>query len=253
MDALRNIVTGQAPDFTKWQHADRIRFFGWFIHAILTKETFRTGDIAGCFDAVHVAPPANLTRAIQALHEQGDLQKAGAGSYKLAMHVRERYESKFGEREETVVVDRILSELPAKLADDQQREYLKEALGCFRHKYWRSAVTMTWSLAYDHLLRYTLANKLLEFNAALAASTNKGAKKRDVIASRADFNDLREGYVLELCQAGDVTDKTLSKLLKQSLDTRNDAAHPSGAVFDKLVVEPFITRLVNGCLLALKI
>jgi hypothetical protein len=247
---LQSIVK-RVDGFADWNHADRIRFLGWWLHTHGGKEHFQPTDITACHATLHLEAPS-VHPFLRSLVDQKQLLKSSAG-YRLEMKARRKFDDKYGEREETVNIDKMLSELPAKLAGDEQRVYLDEALTCFRSKAWRAATIMTWNLAYDHLLRFTVAHKLSAFNAALAVHPDKRSKKRDVIASREDLNDLREGFVIDLCQHADVVTTTLIKLLKVSLNIRNDAAHPSGGVFNKMKVESYISELVEGIVLGLKV
>jgi hypothetical protein len=67
----------------------------------------------------------------------------------------------------------------------------KDALeiDCFEAGANRAAVIMAWVLTFDHFLNYVFANKLAEFNKALAASPDKKVK---AVAAIEDFEDLRE-------------------------------------------------------------
>src|SRR5690242_13064430 len=119
--------------FTTWGPVDMIRFFAWYLHAHQAKEYFHTADINGCFDKVHVHRPSNTSTFLTQLAKQKHVLKKGAG-YRLEKAQRDKLDAKYGAREETVIVDKILTELPGKLADDGCRQYLDEALICFRNQ-----------------------------------------------------------------------------------------------------------------------
>jgi hypothetical protein len=71
--------------------------------------------------------------------------------YLLETRIREPLEARFGQRAATTQVDKLLAELPTRIPNLVERDFLKEALICFRHKAFRAAIVMTWNLAYDHL------------------------------------------------------------------------------------------------------
>jgi hypothetical protein len=56
--------------------------------------------------------------------------------------------AKYGERKITVEVTKMLTDLPAKVPDVAEREFLDEALICYRNGAFRAAVVMTWNLAF---------------------------------------------------------------------------------------------------------
>ena len=152
---------------------------------------------------------------------------------------------------ETVLVDQLLSSLPAEANQGApgSRTTMNEALAiCFRHKAFRAAIElMTWNVAYDHLLSVVVATKLAAFNMA-QASTMFGGKKKP-IATREDFQRMQESDVIDVCNAGRLVSKEVAKVLNDKLEKRNSAAHPSGSTFNKLQAEEFITDLVNNAIL----
>ena len=242
--ALEALVSG-ISDFGRWTHSDRIRLFAWFLHSTYKLDRFQTPDITRCFDDLHVERPSNTSQLLAQLTEQGHLLKDGAG-WRLAREPRDKLEQKYGQRAETVAVDRLLSELPGRITDVACREYLEEALICFRSGAFRAAVIMTWNVTYGHLVSVLAARSLPRFNAQM--STMFGGKKKPV-GSVDDFQKLKESEVIEVCNAGGLISKEVAKVLDEKLGKRNTAAHPSGATVDKLQAEAFISDLVKNALL----
>jgi len=140
-----------------------------------------------------------------------------------------------------------LEALPGSLSDLDQRVYLDEALKCLRAEAWRSAIVMSWNLAYDHLCRHIIKNKLKELNIVTS-----GWKNPITIKQRSDLQELKEAVVLDACRVAVITDKTVSKVLKSRLDERNDAAHPSGRKFGQSQAEAFVEDVVKNVVLVLK-
>jgi hypothetical protein len=243
MQHLRNAVAGVAA-FDQLSHADKQRFFAWALHGA-GKEHLKPADFAACYDAVHLQPPGNLHRDLKSL-EKRDLLKSAQG-YRLSKVQRDAHDAKYGGRPQTRQVHDLLAKLPAMLNSPGYREYLDEALLCFRVGSWRGAIIMAWNLAFDHLCSHVITKKLAEFNAVASAW-----KKSVTIAQRSDFQELRESQVISVCRDASITDKTQDKCLDRNLSIRNDAAHPSGAKFDQLRTEAFITEVVNTIVLGLK-
>lgn len=241
---LEAIVSG-VSGFSGWGHSDRIRFFAWYLHVEEGKDQFQTGDVNRCFDLLHVARPSNTSQLVAGLAQQGHLLKDGAG-LRLSRDQRAKLEEKHGRRSETVAVDRLLAELPSRVTDAACREYLEEALVCFRHAAFRAAIVMTWNVTYAHLVMLVGTKHLARFNSQM--SIMFGGRKKQV-ASVDDFQKLKESEVLEVCNAAGLVSKEIAKVLVDKLDKRNTAAHPSGASVDKLQAEAFISDLVKNALL----
>lgn len=228
---------------------DKLRVFAWYLHTHEEKAELETSDFTACFSQLHISRPANTSQLLRQLGAQKQLLPAGAARWRLERSVRAAMDQKYGQRNETVEVDKLLSTLPARLSISAEQEYLSEALICFRNKAFRAAVIMAWNVAYDHLLTYVVAEKLTEFNCKLSGML--GGRKASV-AVRDDFQRLKESEVLEVCVAAGITSKEVNKVLRDKLDRRNSAAHPSGSHFDKLQAEAYISDLFKNAVFKLQ-
>ena len=234
-------------------HPERIKLFGWFLHVHRGFERFKAADIKSCYVSLHLDPPANPARFLESLAEKKpkELLKDASG-YRLAHHVRTQLDSLHGKTETVLAVEKILADLPGKLADEGERLFLSEALTCYRHGALRAAIVMTWNLAYDHLLRWLLSDaaRLASFIASITQPYQK--KAGVVVIVRTDFEkSFKESEVLEI--AGHVTgfSGSMKKIMKEKLDRRNTYAHPSLAVIARPQVDDMITDLINNIVLAL--
>lgn len=246
MQRVRDVVGG-IEGFDKIPHADKLRLFAWALHGD-GKESVKAADFAACYDVLHMHPPASLHRAVQALHDQKDLLKAGGG-FKLSKAVRDRHDSKYGARPISVQVHQALASLLGNVTDPAQKEYLDEAMRCFRGESWRAAAIMAWNLAFDHLCQVILAGKLAEFNAAYAKQFGKNAVTFGV---RSDFQESKESVVIQVARTAGVTDKTQHGVLERNLGIRNSIAHPSAFAFKQPQSENFILEVVQTVVLGLK-
>jgi hypothetical protein len=106
---------------------------------------------------VLVAKPSSIGAFLTALLKKKppQLLKNKSG-YRLESRVRATLDQKYGERDSTVHVHKLLTELPTKIKIPAERGYLDEALICFHHKAFRAAVVMCWNLAFDHLCEFVL-------------------------------------------------------------------------------------------------
>lgn len=244
---LDDFICGIAS-FEELTASDKIRTFAWYIHVHRSLQYFKTVDITMCFDQLHLPRPSNPSRLLLNLVEQKQLLSDRNG-FRLAKSLRDKLDVMHGARAETILVDKLLSGLPAKLLGLDQEGYMEEALICFRNRAFRAAIVMTWNVAYDHLVSTILDRHLVRFNTQM--SSMFGGKKKDV-HGREDFQRLKESEVVEVCNAGGLVAKEVAKVLSDKLDKRNSAAHPSGSSFDKLQTEAYISDLINNAVLKIR-
>ena len=237
---------GAVENYDRLGPTDKVRVFAWHIHRHQGQDRFQTGDFTRCFELLHEHTPPNLSQLVSQLGGK-DFIKDAKG-YRVAKPLLDKFDALYGQRAQTVHVHKLLAELPSKLSSAAQGEYLEEALKCFRVEAYRAAVVMTWNVAYDHLLSVISDKRLTEFNAALKLPYVFGGKKPAVTA-REDFQKWQENDVLEACRLGSLTSKEVSKVLKEKLDKRNSAAHPSGSTFDQMQAEAYISDLIQNAVL----
>jgi hypothetical protein len=142
-----------------------------------------------------------------------------------------------------------------KVPDVAEREFLREALICYRHEAFRAAIVMSWILAFDHLLTFVLKHHLVAFNNQWPKSFLKQNQKARVqeIRTRDDFSELKESEVLTVCKSAAIITPDLYKILDEKLGKRNSAAHPSTITIGQIQAEGVIDYLVNNIILRLKV
>lgn len=247
MTTLSSLVS-RAGNFSAFTTANKICFFAWHLHSHRGLERFAPGDIVACFDEVHVHRPSNPSASLKQLLDKNVLIKDKNG-YRLAKSQRDSLGERYGSRRETVIVDQLLSDLLGMVSDVAQQDYLSEAIVCFRHQAFRAAVVMAWNAVYDHLVTVITNKHAVAFNAQM--STMFGGKKKPV-ATKDDFQRLKESEVVEVCNAGALISKEVAKVLNDKLDKRNSAAHPSGSTIDKLQAEAYISDLIKNAMIKIQ-
>lgn len=256
MSALTDFVQ-RIPHFHKWNHSEKVRFFGWCIHTLDQKDRFTAADIRRCYIALSEPQPTNINPYLAALVNRKPKEALkDVGGYYLVLAVRQKYEKAYLGRQSTIEVAKILKDLPALVPNVAERDFLNEALICFEHKAFRAAVVMTWNLAYSHLLEFILAHHLAHFNSKYqVVLPGKWAKaKAKPIATYDDFSvDLKESEVLELAKSANAINNDVYKVLDSKLGRRNSAAHPSSIVIGQLQMEEFIHDLITNVVLKLTI
>ena len=125
---LEDVVSGIAG-FSNWTHADKIRFFAWFIHSKRGRERCGPADICTCYDELSLEEPRDVNPYLaQMLNRKPREVLRDKRGYALERRVRDQLETKYGQRLATVQADKLLLELPAKIADLAERSFLDEGL-----------------------------------------------------------------------------------------------------------------------------
>ncbi len=240
----------QVPGFAGSSHTEKIKHLAWFLHVHAAIERFQVKHIRDLYDRLHY-DQSQLVRDLSRLVDRRPrvLLQDRAG-YRLEGKVRQALDAKYGEAPTTIIVAKLLAELPAKVPGIEEREFLQEVIDCHRVRAFRAVIVMMWNLAFDHLVRWVLADaqRLADFNAAIVQMF---PKKRIVIKKREDYEELKESEVVDVCRSAKLVTADIKKVIKKELDRRNSAAHPSATVFTQAQAEDTITDLVNNVLLKL--
>lgn len=231
-------------------HPDRILALGWWFHVHNGNNTFTGAQLSAYYAKLHLDPPSAfggyLTRLVET--KPPKLLKS-AGGYRLHVSARQQLDATLGARPATVVVRHLLASLSAQLSIGTERVFLEEAIKCFEVEAYRAAIVMTWNLAYDHLCAWVLAGHVAAFNVQMPKTAPKC--RLAAIATRDGFAELKESEVVQICKSAGIVSDNIGKILKERLDRRNIAAHPSTVVFTQVQAEDFILDLVNNVVLKL--
>ena len=248
---LREFVES-VPKFGALSHQEKILHLGWYLHVHRQQERFTQADIRSCFDARSMTVP-NLSQEFKRLVERRPrVLLQDSGGFRLENGTRQRLEEKYGTHETTIALGQLLRDLPGKISDEAERHFLSEAITCYHHRAFRAAIIMAWNLSYDHLLRWIIKNpaRVAAFNAQII---NRIGQKRGnvlVMTKREDFEDLKEGEVLDIMGlAGLFTSMNTKKMIEIQLTKRNLAAHPSLVTIDGPAADDTISSLVQNVVL----
>jgi len=214
--------------------------------------TFKTTDIRACYEKIHLPVP-NIAMYLTRMTETKPAKALRKGdNYNLARAARADLDSKYGVHQSIIQVSKLLSDLPAKIPNVDQRTFLTEALKCYKVEAYRACIIMTWNLAYAHLLDWILSDqtRLDRFNTAIAKRYQKMTTLK--ITKYDEFLDeLKESQVIEICNSASLFNSNIFKILKDKLDRRNIAARPSSVVVVQSQADDVVTDLVNNVVLAL--
>jgi hypothetical protein len=237
--------------FHAWNHAEKIKFFAWFTHA-QGIDRVNPADIKKCYQVLHLEEPSSIAPFLVAWTKtKPKTATKDSKGYSLVARIREALDSKYGSRPAFIQIDRLLKELPRKVPDLIERDFLDETILCYRAQAYRAAVVMAWNLAYDHLCRFVLENKLAEFNSQYPVTypTLHAKKKMKAIKIFDDFAELKESEVIQICRSANIISNDVYKIMNEKLGTRNSYAHPSSLILVPQTAEEMILNLVNNIVL----
>jgi hypothetical protein len=233
---------------------EKIKLFAWFLHSQKGMDRFVASDIKGCYRELNLEEPSNIGPFLNDMVNRKPKQALkDVRGYYLEGGLRDEYEDKYGHHEITVQVTQLLSDLPSKFPNVVERDFLNEALICYRHGAFRAAIVMCWNLAYDHLLDYVLTKHLAAFNVRLPIRCPHLAKRGfTAVVTRDDFSEIKESEVIDICRSANIITADVYKILDIKLGRRNTAAHPNTIKILQPQADDFISDLVNNVVLALK-
>ncbi len=244
------------PGFNTWPHVEKIKLFGWFYHTFEGSAHFSAKDLSSSYLAMNLNPPGNVHGLLVSLVNKRprEVLKTRDG-YRLEATIRQGFTSKYGKNPITVQVTKLLEELPGRIKDPDEKIYLEEAIKCFKAGSPRGAIVMTWNLAFSHLCSFIVGseNRQLSFNSAWQSRFPAHHKKKQkLIQILEDFSEeLKESQVIEISKSAGIITSDVFKIMKEKLDKRNSAAHPSRIAIGRLQAEAFIDDLIKNVVMKL--
>lgn len=244
----------QASDYATLKEIEVIKLVVWWAQTFGNREHIDAEYLRTAYQTLgRAVPNGGFSSYLKSQVERRPphLIKSRDG-YKLEHRVYDQLTETYGKRDATVYVEKILNDLPPKLAKPDERTYLEETLICVRHKAFRAAVVMAWNLAYDHFCYWILVDstRLGEFNAT-SPKRHAGMKYPPVV-NRDGFTEMKESHVIEIATSAGIINKNVARVLSEKLTRRNMAAHPSDVSTIQNTAEEVIRDLVENVVLKLQ-
>lgn len=236
--------------FYRKNYVDQLMLLCWYMEAVEGKTPISAPGIRNAFVQVGVKPP-DVSKYLKRQADKKTPQLIRVnGGFKIAGAVKRSLDSQIGHNPSVVAVSKLLSELPAKVPNLAERDFLSEALNCYEVKAYRAAIVMVWNLTYDHLMEWLLADqtRLDKFN---TGTTKKYPKSKVVVSVRDDFDEFKEFEVIQICRTARLFNKNVVDIMEAKLKRRNSVAHPSTVVVTQAQADDAITDLVNNVVLTL--
>jgi len=253
-EALIKLVR-QVPDFEKLSFCQQVSIILWFAERICNKPNFTELDIGRCLNHLDLESPSLMDSHIRRCSDITEMPStpASAGpnkviklaTFRLKWRVRDALDKEFRKLLPAQQPSTVLLDLSDKIQNPEEKVFLDETIKCFRSGANRAAIVMCWNLTFSHLCNHILKHpKLPDFNNAIP----QGKKP---ISTYEDFSRYKESDILDWAKTVDIVSKNQHAILKEKLDTRNRAAHPSTVIFTPIDTEHYITHLVSNLVLKL--
>ena len=213
---------------------------------------FARSDLVAAFGAGGVPPPRRLANRLVQLSstKKSPLLRVTGHKYALSVFGQKEIQEYLETTEGSAALRSPLPALAAlvgKISGDAEQRFLAEAIACLEVDAKRATVVMTWLMTLDHLQRYVIAHKLVDFNAAWAARNDCRGHH---IASQDDFLEVKdESVFVEILRSAAIITKDVRRILDEKLGFRNTCAHPNDIVIPESKVLAAIEDLVYNVIL----
>lgn len=229
------------PQFSTLTQRKQVEWICGFYYLVNKRNEFVAKDIETVFIENHLSTPANISRELVELTKaRPQLIIRRKSFYSLELSFKSKLEQTYLDSPYKSAVSDKLKDLIPQIRQKSQQDFLADAIKCLDGGIQRAAIILTWLLTMDILMEFTLSNKRAAFNSEL----HKKNKKIQV-NSKADFEDLKEGEIIELLRAAAVISKEQKKILDEKLNIRNSAAHPNMTLFKEAKTITFIEELLD--------
>ena len=129
----------------------------------------------------------------------------------------------------------LLSEVLDVLPSSEENEYLKEAVDCARHNFYRASVVLGWCATIARIHKAIEKTGYPQFNVAsstMASQTKGRFKKFNAVQNVSSISELREVFdtvVIWILEGMQFIDSNQHTRLRSCFDMRCQCAHPGDA------------------------
>jgi hypothetical protein len=232
-------------DFDEYTASEKIDYFAYYLMIVESVDVFSPIQIKKCFEKIHSRPYSNISDYLirKSSGKGAPFIKSKAG-YRLERSRLREIEKELGVAPHVSAASSSLRGHVRQGMSGTAEAFIVEAISCYEHKLYRSAIIMTWLFAMDSIFEYILSKKASEFNAAYQADSSN--KKGLQISSKDDFAELKESKLIEICRSANIITNDVRKILDTKLGIRNTCAHPSAVKILDVKCADFITDLLDN-------
>jgi hypothetical protein len=225
--------------------ADKVLAIGYYLETFRGAASFAVADIRKGYLTAKLAPSANISTELRINAKRNFAIPLGHGRYTLTQDGVEYVMAKVPAEGEP---ERIGEDISAKLrtdvlkiVDEDEREYIEEALKCLRVEAYRGAVLMGWAATMSNIHRKIDEAGLGKFN----KKCKEFMKKPRPVRQRSDLQYYRDSDILLAAEGMGLFDRNVRAALKRHLDLRNDCGHPGQVNPQIHVVNAFFEEIIQ--------
>ncbi len=243
MDDFEDFVSN-IENFRLTTASEQCDFFVFYLTVCKERKGVTSKDIEECFDELRLKKYSNIPQYlnVNSKRQKNKSQKfiSSGKLYTLERNYEELLKTRIITDQPKIKLSNDLRSLVFRVSNQNENEFLKEAVKTFEVEAYRASIIMVWILTLDHLYEYVLANKVQDFISSLRRMGNQKS-----IRSKDDFSDIKESVFIEACRGADIISNDVRKILEAKLGIRNSYAHPSTVQLPQSKALEFISTWVK--------
>lgn len=246
MQVIISEYIDKIENFCSLSKLEQIKYMAYIYTKSTNDSIFTQKNIDRYFELAHLPKPSNIPLCFGNL-VRNEIFIPFKNGYILHRNVAQELDIKFSENTIKKKTSDTLRSLLIKINNENEKQFLKEAISCYEIQSYRATIIMIWILAIDHMYEYIFNNnkRLSEFNKILS---NQNFKIK-TISDRDDFIELKESKFIEICRFANIITTDTKKIMDEKLGIRNSCAHPNDMLVKESKATNFIEDLVENVIL----
>lgn len=227
---------------------DQLSRITWYFHKFQNRDRVDSQLINGYYRQLHLSPPQSSVYLPRMAERKPAILLKDRRGYYLEGKARRQIDDLLGSSPATVMVTKLLSDIVAKVGNEDERVFLDETIRCYKASAFRAVIVMAWNLAFDHLRSWAFSDtdRIDAMNIAL----QKRYPKLNVILKGVDdFDEIKESQVIDVLYTAKLITKNTDGMLREKLRKRNMAAHPSSIKITQAQADDVVIDLINNIVL----
>ena len=139
-----------------------------------------------------------------------------------------------------------IDDLTSQVSDEYIKNFINEAIGCFKAGFYRASIVLAWEGAISVLYDYVIKNRLADFNIEATRRFQNRNNRWKPARNYDDLTNMKESEFLEVLVVLSIIGNDVKKELLHKLTMRNSCGHPNSLSIGKLTVGFYLEFLVKN-------
>jgi len=230
--------------FRSESHANKALAIGYYLEIYEGKDSFVVADIRRGYVSAKLPPSSNISAEIGLNIRRGYMFSPQPHGYTLTQEGLETIYVKIPADEARKIEEGISEKLHRdvlNIVEDDERDYIHEALRCLGAGAYRGAILMGWAATMNNLYRKIEQVGFQQFYQACQQLMKSPRRVR----RRNDLEYYRDSDVLKAGERIGLFDRNVRAALEKQLDVRNRCAHPGEVKPQIHVVNAFFEEIIQ--------